>query len=63
MGLGGQLGVVRSVSRVAGSDDLGAVRIGFLLWFADARKNLYPLIASHFLVNIVWSAIIGAVLK
>jgi membrane protease YdiL (CAAX protease family) len=27
------------------------------------RKNLYPLIAFHFLVNIVWGAIIGAVLK
>jgi hypothetical protein len=26
-------------------------------------KNLYPLIAFHFLVNIVWGAIIGAVLK
>jgi membrane protease YdiL (CAAX protease family) len=27
------------------------------------RKNLYPLVAFHFLVNIVWGAIIGAVLK
>ena len=27
------------------------------------RKNLYPLIAFHFLVNIIWGAIIGAVLK
>jgi uncharacterized protein len=24
------------------------------------RKNLYPLIAFHFLVNIIWSAILGA---
>jgi hypothetical protein len=70
MGLGGQLGVVRSVSRVAGSDDLGAVRLGFLLWFADAMAKeplstySFPLfIAFHFLVNIVWGAIIGSVLK
>lgn len=27
------------------------------------RKNLYPLIAFHFLVNIVWGAIVGAVVK
>jgi hypothetical protein len=27
------------------------------------RKNLYPLIAFHFLVNIVWGAIIGAAIK
>jgi len=27
------------------------------------RKNLYPLIGFHFLVNIVWGAIIGAVVK
>ena len=27
------------------------------------RKNLYPLIAFHFLVNIVWGAMMGAVLK
>ena len=27
------------------------------------RKNLYPLIAFHFLVNIVWGAIIGALLR
>src|SRR5271165_4607618 len=26
------------------------------------RKNLYPLIAFHFLINIVWSAIIGSLL-
>jgi membrane protease YdiL (CAAX protease family) len=29
----------------------------------QCRKNLYPLIAFHFLVNIVWGAILGAVLK
>ena len=39
MGLGGQLDVVRSVSRMAGSDDLGAVRLGFLLSFADAMAK------------------------
>jgi len=27
------------------------------------RKNLYPLIGFHFLVNIVWGAIIGAVVQ
>jgi uncharacterized protein len=27
------------------------------------RKNLYPLIPFHFLVNIVWGAIVGVVLK
>jgi membrane protease YdiL (CAAX protease family) len=27
------------------------------------RKNLYPLIAFHFLVNIVWGAVIGTVPK
>ena len=40
--------------------------IGLVFFFGllmQWRKNLYPLIAFHFLVNIVWGAIIGAVLK
>ena len=40
--------------------------IGLIFFFGllmQWRKNLYPLIAFHFLVNIVWGAIIGAVLK
>ena len=40
--------------------------IGMVFFFGllmQWRKNLYPLIAFHFLVNIVWGAIIGAVLK
>jgi len=32
---------------------------GFLM---HSRKNLYPLIAFHFLINIVWGVIIGALL-
>jgi hypothetical protein len=38
----------------------GTCLVGFLMQW---RKNLYPLIAFHFLVNIVWGAILGAVLK
>jgi hypothetical protein len=40
--------------------------IGLIFFFGllmQWRKNLYPLIAFHFLVNIVWGAIIGAVIK
>jgi hypothetical protein len=40
--------------------------IGLVFFFGilmQWRKNLYPLIAFHFLVNIVWGAIIGAVVK
>ena len=64
MDVGSQLYIIRSVPRVAGSDDLAL--IGMVFFFGllmQWRKNLYPLIAFHFLVNIVWGAIIGATLK
>jgi hypothetical protein len=34
VGLGSQLSIVRSVPRMAGSDDLGAYWADFLLWVA-----------------------------
>jgi membrane protease YdiL (CAAX protease family) len=64
VGLGSELSIVRSVPHMAGSDDWAL--IGLIFFFGllmQWRKNLYPLIAFHFLVNIVWGAIIGALLK
>jgi hypothetical protein len=53
MSLGGQLSVIRPVPRMAGSEDLGAIRVGFLFWFTDAvaEKSLssdcFPLSGQH----------------
>jgi membrane protease YdiL (CAAX protease family) len=39
------------------------VLVFFFAFLMQWRKNLYPLIGFHFLVDIVWGAIVGAVGK
>jgi hypothetical protein len=53
VGLGSQLSIVRSVPRMAGTDDLGADWDDFLLWVANAvaeeslSSDCFPLSGQH----------------